>query len=201
MRIPVLAGALTAALLVAAPASATPDRTVEITAANPTDEFTSADATAVNLSQGYGGVDDRLPFSCTQDPTTMCDRTLVHVSLSDVQDAELTFRLEGFGPATDFDLRVYEAAPDGTHGEGHLDAEGDPSDPELPIPVVGDPRPSLNAAGTYETAIANLSGTEGLVDQYFVVEIPYFTVVNDHYTLKVALTSTTPYDPTAEEEL
>src|SRR3954447_11711679 len=44
---------------------------------------------------------------CGSDPQTYCDDTLVRYKTNSTAPAALIFRIDGFQPVSDFDLRVY----------------------------------------------------------------------------------------------
>ena len=198
MHIMLRGAVLLGALALAAPAAAA-DRNVTISAATPSNAFTSADGSGVNATnQTDGAPKNPAPYTCSKDPNSYCDSALVHVLLSDVGGGNLKVRLEGFQAYSDYDLRVYDW--DGTAASNRRTPTGDPFDPALDTPI-GDPR--ATSAGDFETTNVDLAGfvdQAGNVDAYFLVEVPYFTVVNDHYTLKIDLTSTLPFEPASEEE-
>ena len=136
------------------------------------------------------------------DPQTACDKTLVHVTGIAGDGSTVTFRIEGFQPVSDFDLRVYTA-----------DAEGNP-DTYLGSPTgtdagdsspLGSDDPRYTSAGDYEykTVPVEFDPETGEVDQTFVVVVPYFLVAQDNYD-GVATLDAKPFvapEPDEEPEL
>lgn len=228
-----MAAAALSALVFAAPASASFDHNLSITADHTSDGWTSADGSGANVSNNTDGLPrNPAPYTCGKDPNTYCDTALVHLVLTDVGGGNVKVRLDGFKPTSDFDLRVYPADETGAPTGDYIRPDGDratPSDPPVPMPTVPSvPIPSPGplpapvpvtipgatpsitvpwidpmtagetSAGDYETTNVDLSGyvdDTGNIDQYFLIDIIYFTVVNDHYTVKTDLTSTEPFVP------
>lgn len=176
-----------AGLAVAAPANAA-DRTVTVTPAAPAVSWAGPLTNGLNLTflvDGPGAT----KAACGKDLQNYCDTTLVHVLADNVAEGmRIKFRIDGFGQASDFDLKVYASdetgAADGELGSPTGDAAA--SDPFNGTPAAGkglDLRQT--AAGDYETNILDLGDARdpdtGAVDAYYLVQVPYFMVANDTY--------------------
>lgn len=188
-----------AGLALAGSASAAPDRTITLTSGPvpATADWTGATGSGLNTSYFLDGTAPGQTGTCgsVDDPQTACERTLVHLVGDAIGGGTATFRIDGFLPVSDFDLRVY--ASDAT-GE----PEGDPADPtgDSESSPLGDLDPRATSAGDYETATVALPEGDGTpLDQYFVVLVPYFAVASDSYTGHVKL-ETTPYVAPTDEE-
>lgn len=192
-----LALAFLAGATCAAPASAaTFDHNATLSPDAATATWTGATSTALNTSFFLDGTAPGQKGTCGKDPNTMCENGLVHVVASGVSGGQAVFRIDGFQPYSDFDLRVYSAddqgAPDG-------DSISPTGDNEGTSPAGGnDPRNT--GAGDFETTTVDLSGyvdEAGNLDAYFLIQVPYFTVVNDSYKFSAKLAGLTPFEPTA----
>jgi hypothetical protein len=116
------------------------------------------------------------------DLRTACDKTLVRVTGVVGEGSTLKFRIDGFRPVSDFDIRVYTS--DET---GELDAyQGSPTSTDVSesSPLEGDD-PRYTSAGDYENKVVDVAAfadsETGVIDQYFAVVVPYFAVAQDAY--------------------
>ncbi|MCW2992046.1 MAG: hypothetical protein JWM73_2640 [Solirubrobacterales bacterium] len=184
-----LAAAL-AGLALAAPAVAAPDRSVAIDPAAPAVSWDGAAGTGLNTSFFLDGTAPGQTGTCAKDPNTMCETTLVHVTGDDIGAGSVKFRIDGFQPISDFDLRVYTSDETGAPGDDISDPHGDVADSS----PLGTSDPRHTSAGDYETTTIDLGeyldGAGGPLDAYFLVEVPYFIVAQDTYAGHATLTST-----------
>jgi hypothetical protein len=199
MRISASLAALAAGLIFAGTASAAPDRTIELTSgpAPTTATWTGTAGTGLNTSFFLDGTAPGQKGTCgtVDDPRTACETTLVHLTGAPIGGGTATFRIDGFQPVSDFDLRVSNS--DETGGP-----DGDPFDPtgDSESGPLGDLDPRATSAGDFETVTVSLPEGDGTpLDQYFVVQVPYFLVASDSYTGTVKL-ETTPYVAPDPEE-
>lgn len=174
-------------LALAAPAGAALTRTVDVTPTTRAD-WTSPLGSGLNLT--WLANTGPAKGACGTDPQNYCELTLVHVTAKDVATAALTFRIDGFGPASDFDLRVYASDPQGTFsGKTVASPKGD----STKGPLGGDD-PRNTAAGDFETVelVADdaIDFETNKLDAYYLVMVPYFTVFNDKYSGHVSLATT-----------
>lgn len=175
-----------AGLAAAAPAAnAAPDKT--ISPATPTVTWTSAVGNGLNLTWLVNTGPAK--GTCGTDLQNFCDVTLVHLVADHLAEgSQLKFRLDGFGPASDFDLRVYASDADKTYGAKTI---ASPTGDVTTTSPAGGNDPRATSAGDYETVITDVSGLidpdTGAVDAYYLVMIPYFMVANDKYTGTVTL--------------
>lgn len=178
-------------LALAAPAGAALDRTVEVTPTTKAD-WTSLPGSGLNLT--WLANSGPAKGACGTDLQNRCELTLVHVTATNVATAALTFRIDGFGPASDFDLRVYASDAQGTFG-GKTVASPKGDSTKGPL---GEDDPRNTAAGDFETVelVADdaIDLATGELDAYYLVMVPYFAVFNDKYSGHVSLT-TTPATP------
>jgi hypothetical protein len=200
MHISAPRAALVAALAglgLAAPAGAATDNSVAVTPAAPTADWTGAVGSGLNTSFFLGGTGPIPDGACAKDPNTMCESTLVHVTGDGIGAGSVKFRIDGFQPVSDFDLRVYTSDATGAPDDDLTAPHGDVADSS----PLGTDDPRHSSAGDFETTIVDLGtyldGEGGPVDQYFLVEVPYFIVAEDSYKGHVTLT-TEPYVPAAE---
>jgi hypothetical protein len=191
----ILTAAALAAAVCAAPASAaTTDHTLVLGPDALTGKVTGATATGFNTSYFLDGIAGP-GGTCGKDTQTMCETTLVHVVAPETGGGTITFRLDGFQPYSDFDLRAYEADADGTPVSDMFDPTGDSESSPL-----GGIDPRATRAGDFETSHAALTADDAIggVDQYFLVRVPYFMVPSDKYDLTVKLSDLTPYTAPTE---
>lgn len=188
-----------AGLALAGTASAAPDRTITVTSgpAPVTADWIGAVGTGLNTSFFLDGNVPGQTGTCgsVDDPQTACETTLVHVVGDPIGSGTVTFRIDGFQPVSDFDLRAFASDETGA-------AEGDPADPtgDSESGPLGALDPRATSAGDFETATIPLDGGEGEpLDQYFLVQVPYFMVANDSYTGHVKV-ETTPYVAPTDDE-
>ena len=190
----VLATAAGLLCVAALPASAEIERTTvlekeALDAGSITYEWTGSEGSGLNTSwfldseTGAGTCAD-------EDETTRCDTTLVQIDpelfLDKSKPSLLTFRIEGFGPTDDYDLRVYESDASGRLGT-YLGSPTSDAQSTSPLPI--DPR--ATSVGDYETVTAS-ARTAG---NYCLVEVVYFAVADGtSYTGKVTL-SKVPAQP------
>lgn len=115
------------------------------------------------------------------DLRTACDATVVRLTGVVGEGSTLTFRIDGFRPVSDFDLRVYTAFG------GEVDAyQGSPTSTDVsessPLEK-NDPR--YTGAGDFENKVIDVFAfadpDTGFIDQEFIVQVPYFLVANDAY--------------------
>ncbi len=173
-----LLGAL-AALAVAAPASASP--TVTISPTSDAATWTSAPGNGANVSYfaDLGAGPSQLRGSCGSDPQNNCDLTLVHITDAPLSGGSVKFRIDGFQPVSDFDLRVYGSDASGAEYEDLSDPQGDVAAGS----PLGSNDPRHTSVGDFETTEIPLGGyvdDEG--EAWFLVKVPYFLVANDSYT-------------------
>lgn len=178
----VAVAAALASLAVAAPAVASAPQSVSPD--SPKADWTGPVGNGLNPSFFLDGTVPGQAGTCgsPDDPRTACDRTLVHVTGVFGDGSTVKFRIDGFQPASDFDLRVYTAdaagTPDSYLGSPTSTDTGDSS-------PLGKSDPRYTAAGDYENKVVDLSRyadyQTGVVDQYFLVEVPYFIVAQDGY--------------------
>lgn len=185
-----------AGLAAASPAAADADRTVGVSPDAPSADWAGETGSGLNTSFFLDGTGP-LAGTCAKDPNTLCDSTLVHVTGEEIGDGLLTFRIDGFQPYSDFDLRVYESDATGEPGTDLSDPHGDVA-ASSPL---GELDPRHTSIGDFETTEIQLGpyldGEGGPADAYFLVEVPYFLVANDTFAGHVKL-ATTPF--VAEEE-
>jgi len=160
----------------ALPASAELERAVvlereAIEAGTITQEWTGSEGSGLNTSWFLDGT--ATTGSCADaDETTRCDSTLVQVDPELVlgrSGVPLTFRIEGFGPTDDDDLRVYASDAQGT-ARTYLGSPDSDAQAGSPLPV--DPR--ATSLGDYETKVV----PNAKAGQYFLVEVVYFAVAD-----------------------
>ncbi len=134
--------------------------------------------------------------SCADtDEMSRCDSTLIAIDPDLVFDAKkpstLTFRIEGFGPTDDYDLRVYESDENGKVGT-YLGSPASDAQSTSPLPI--DPR--ATSVGDYETVTTSVRPTTKA--KYYLVEVVYFAVADGTtYTGKATL-SKVPAQPAPE---
>ena len=184
---PALAAALSSLAVLAPAAGAAPDRAVTVSPDAAKATWTGVPAPALNVS--FLPPAGPVKGTCTKDPQYYCDLTLVHVTAADISDGNVTFRIDGFQPYSDFDLRVYASDADG-NPDTYL---GSPASDNAATSPLGANDPRNTAAGDYESKAVPLGGdidAQNAVDEYFLVEVPYFMVANDQYTGHATLTTT-----------
>lgn len=125
------------------------------------------------------------------DPQTACDKTLVRVNGIVGEGSTVTFRIEGFQPVSDFDLRVYTADADGNE-DTYL---GSPTSSDVSeSSPLEDLDPRYTGVGDFENKVVDVSAfadpDTGEIDQYFLVEVPYFLVNHDTYDGLATLAAT-----------
>ncbi len=189
--------AVAVGLVASSPAAAVEidHRIPTITTVKQKQSWSGATMTATNPSNYTDTVPrPELADRCTKEQTTYCEHALVRVVLSDVGGGTLKFRLEGFMPTSDFDLRVYDADETGEPVGGYRTPKGDSTDGPL-----GDDDPRNTWSGDYETTLVDLSNLvdpeTGALDAYFLVQVPYWLVANDSYDASVELVDVTPFEP------
>lgn len=190
-----------AALAAAAPSAlASADQSVSPGEATSKASWTSPVGSGVNTSFFLDSFTKGGKCGAVSDPQTACDQTVVHVTGNLGVDSTLTFRIDGFLPTSDFDIRVYEADEDGTP-EAYLGSPTSTDNDETSPLGSNDPRHT--GAGDYENkvvAVGNYADPEtGDIDQKFVVMVPYFLVLNDSYKGHATLTATEFVAPADEE--
>jgi hypothetical protein len=115
-------------------------------------------------------------------PDTACDATVVHVTGIVGEGSTITFRIDGFLPISDFDLRVYTADAEG-NADTYLDSPTS-TDVSESSPL-GSSDPRYTSAGDYENKVVDVAqfadAETGVIDQHFVVQVPYFLVASDSY--------------------
>jgi hypothetical protein len=147
--------------------------------------WTSAPASGLNTSFLLG---ETRGTCAGTDATNICDTTLVHVTATDVESAVASFRIEGYRPTSDFDIRVYESDAEGTKGAKVGTLAGD-VDKDSPL---GADDPRHTGPGDFETTTVPLAADEDTndIDAYYLVVVPYFAVANDSYTGKAGIAVT-----------
>ncbi len=171
-----LLGAL-AALALAAPASASPTVTISPTSAA---TWTGPVGNGANVSHfaDLGVGPSQLRGKCGSDLQTNCDITLVHITGAPTSGGSVKFRIDGFQPYSDFDLRVYGSD---ASGEQYEDLTAPQGDVAASSPL-GSDDPRHTSAGDFETTEVSLSGYVSGGQAWFLVKVPYFLVANDTYT-------------------
>jgi hypothetical protein len=134
-------------------------------------------------------------------PQTACDKTLVHLTGIIGEGSTVKFRIDGFLPVSDFDLRVYTADAAGNL-ETHL---GSPSSTDVSeTSPLGADDPRWTSAGDYENKLVDVTQyadpETGVVDQWFAVVVPYFLSANDVYQGHATLDAKPFVAPEPEEE-
>lgn len=192
----VLAAAVGLTCLAAFPASATTEREVVLDRATLADgtiaaEWEGLELSGANTSFFLDGL--ATTGSCADtDATDYCDTTLVQVDpdlVLGTAKPTLTFRIEGFRPVDDFDLRVYES---NAAGEARTYLGSPESDNEKTSPL-GDLDLRNTGAGDFETKV--VTGVKP--GRYYLVEVVYFAVAQGSYTGKATLTGV-PAQPEPE---
>jgi hypothetical protein len=177
--------AVLAALALATPAAAAPDKAATVTFAEPTQALEGDTATGVNVS--YFLDPDVTTGTCAKDPDNYCSTFLFKADeftgtagSGTNRSATLTFRMDGFSEASDFDLRVYESDADGTKGAflGYPET----SDIQDTSPL-GDLDPRATFLGDYETKVV----TGVRPGKHFLVEVPYFFAIEDRPVVTATL--------------
>lgn len=192
--------ALTGLAAMAPSALASPPQTVTSDPAGLKADWTGPTATGLNTSYFLGGTGPIPDGSCANaEPQTACDATLVHLTGTAGEGSTLTFRIDGFLPISDFDLRVSTANPDGS-ADTYL---GSPTSSDVSeSSPLGSDDPRYTFAGDYENKVVNVADyadpDTGAVDQYFLVEVPYFVVTSDAYTGHATLDAK-PFVPPVSE--
>jgi hypothetical protein len=166
-------------------------------------DWTSPTATGLNTSFFLDGTAPGQKGTCgaMDNPQTACDKTLVHLTGVVGEGSSLKFRIDGFLPVSDFDIRVYTADEKGAE-ETYL---GSPTDTDIcSSSQLGCDDPRYTGPGDYENKVVDAfqyaDPETGVVDQWFAVEVPYFIVSSDAYQGHVALTATEFVPPAPEEE-
>ena len=187
---------LTAPALASAPQSVGNDGDSPVLKA----DWTGPVANGLNTSFFLDGTVPGQTGTCgtPDDPQTACDSTLVHVTGVYGDGSQIAFRIDGFQPVSDFDLRVYTADADGKP-ETYL---GSPSSSDVSeSSPLGDADPRYTSAGDYENKVVDLTQyadpATGVVDQTFVVEVPYFIAAQDSYSGHAVVTPQ-PFTPPTE---
>lgn len=149
-------------------------------------------ASGHNISYFFDGL--ATTGSCGKTLEDMCETILVHVTGEPQTDEEkavgkyIKFRMDGFTAASDFDLRVYDSNASGAKLSHLGSPRGDSTYDETTGLGTLDPRNT--GPGDYERKVVKPTKDDG---QYYLVEIPYFAVVNDHYHLTVSWTKEFPF--------
>lgn len=182
--------ALVLAALIAAmaPGASAASPTQTLTTATETEpaklaaDWTGPTGLGVNLSYFLDGLLTTGSCGDVAEPQAACDKTLVHVKGVVGDGSSVKFRIDGFLPISDFDIRVYTADAD-----GNLDTYlGSPSSTDVSeSSPLGSSDPRYTSIGDYENKLVDLSPyadyETGAIDQWFAVVVPYFLVVNDKY--------------------
>lgn len=136
------------------------------------------------------------------DLRTACDATVVHVTGIVGEGSTVTFRIDGFLPISDFDLRVYTSDAEG-NADTYLDSPTS-TDVSESSPL-GSDDPRYTSAGDYENKVVDVAqfadAETGVIDQYFVVQVPYFLVAQDSYDGHATLAAKPFVAPEPEPEL
>src|SRR5882724_9427309 len=114
-RLVTLLAAVAGLAIIVPAASAAVDRTVSVSPATPKADWAGATTTGFNTSFFADGIGP-VTGSCGKDTQDYCEQTLVHVTGDDIGGGTATFRIDGFQPYSDFDLRVYESDETGALG-------------------------------------------------------------------------------------
>ena len=164
-------------------------------------DWTSPVGTGLNTSYFLDGTAGQSgTCGALSDPRAACDKTLVHVTGVVGEGSSITFRIDGFLPVSDFDLRVYTAEADGTL----VDDLGSPTttDAEESSPL-GELDPRRTSAGDFENKVVDITSyadyETGEIDQWFAVVVPYFLVANDKYAGHATLDAKPFVAPEVEE--
>lgn len=162
--------------LAALPASADVERTAvlekeALEAGSIAYEWTGSEGSGLNTSWFLDGT--ATTGSCADaDEQSRCDSTLVQVDPDLVlakSGVPLTFRIEGFDPTDDYDLRVYASDAQGT-ARTYLGSPDSDAQAGSPLPI--DPR--ATSFGDYETKVV----PNARAGQYYLVEVVYFAVAD-----------------------
>jgi hypothetical protein len=165
-----------AALALAAPAAqAAPDRTFQLDDKTLSATATSASGSGVNVSYFLEEDDAVQASGCSADPQQKCETTLVEIG-AETTKKSLTITMDGFQTQSDYDLRVYKAKPDGTK-------QGD----TLGSPTAAGNGPFSPVLGTFFGDFESFTVSNVKPGSKYLVEVVYFTVVNDKYTVTATL--------------
>jgi hypothetical protein len=169
------------AVAMAAPAAQAAPRKATVT---PTAKAAWNGTTAVGLNGTWFTDSLRPSGACGKDTQNYCDDTLVHfTSTTAPADSYLTFRIDGFQPVSDFDLRVYLADSTGEP----IEYLGSPTGDVTKTSPAGSDDPRNTWIGDYESKTVN-----ALPGDYYLVRVVYFTVANDAYKGSVTWSGTAP---------
>src|SRR4051794_8709941 len=168
-RFAFILGALVAVAVLAPAAQAAP-RKATVTPTAPA-KWTGKTATGFNATWFTDSV--RASGQCGSDATNYFDDTLVKFTGTPSGDSFLKFRIDGFQPFSDFDLRVYRSDPSGEP----IEYLGSPTGDITTTSPLGANDPRATAAGDYETKSADFA----LPGDYYLVRVVYFTVASDSY--------------------
>lgn len=158
-----------AVLVLAAPAAQAADHTITVDDATKSGKITGKPAIGLNTSYFE---ETAAPGGCGNTPQNHCETTLVKVG-PETTKKSLTFRMDNIDETSDFDLRVYTADASGNKAEYLGSPTGEGNGPTGLATFFGD----------YETK--TVTGVKP--NAQYLVEIVYFTVVNDTYDLSATL--------------
>lgn len=192
---------LTMALAVAAiaPTTAFGSATQTVSPEKKQADWTGAAALGLNQSFLLDGIAGQAgTCGALDDPRTACDKTLVHVTGIVGEGSSIKFRIDGFLPVSDFDIRVYTADAEGTI-ESYL---GSPTSTDAGEQSgLGSDDPRYTSAGDYENKVVDVTQyanfETGEIDQWFAVVVPYFFSPNDGYAGHATLDAK-PFVPPVE---
>lgn len=182
-----LAAGAAAALVLAAPAAASPQ--VTLTADAPKATWKGPTATGFNTSFFLDGLATTGTCANTDD-ASRCDSTIVAIDAKKLgPGSKLAVRMDGFRPVDDFDLRVYDLGTKPTSAGNYL---GSPTSTDVSeSSPLGTNDPRFTFAGDFENKeVAPLK--TGL--RYFRVEVVYFAVAAGSYNGTVTATGLLPAD-------
>jgi hypothetical protein len=170
-----------AALGAAAPAAASPDKT--ITPAAPEAKWTGPVANGLNTSWFLDGLATTGTCANT-DEQSRCDSTKVFLSADRLASgAKLKVRMDGFKATDDFDLRVYDL---GTRPTSAGTKVGEPIGDVAATSPLGTRDPRHTGPGDFETTEVPIPTIKG--GRWYRIDIVYFSVVQGAYNGTVTAT-------------
>lgn len=163
-------------------------------------DWTGAPALGLNQSFLLDGIGGQVgTCGALTDPRTACDKTLVHLTGIVGEGSTLKFRIDGFLPVSDFDLRVYTSDETGAL-DSYLGSPSSTDVSETSPAGSGDPR--YTGPGDYENKVVDVTPyadfETGEIDQWFAVVVPYFLTPMDSYAGHATLDAK-PFVPPVEE--
>lgn len=167
---------LVALLVLPASAVAAPDRALTVDDATPGATWRGAKTTAFNVSHFMANTTGLA--ACGKSAEAFCETSLVAAG-PETTAKRLRVRIDGFEARSDFDLRVFDSDATGKRGTLLGSAVGDIAESS----VLGEADPRHTAAGDAETF--EVTGVKP--GRHVLVEVVYFSVVDDAYTATLEL--------------